>query len=96
MEERFGVAAFRSRQHVTAFEQLLRRAGVPVSIVSTPRSIALGCGLSVRFRLEDARRVQEIFRQSDVGNLIGFYQVRYGESGRAEAYPIGTDMGYRG
>lgn len=96
MEERFGVAAFRSRQQVTAFEQVLRRAGVPVSIVSTPRSIALGCGLSVRFRLEDARRVQDAFRTSQLGNLIGFYQVRYDSAGRAEAYPLGSDMGYRG
>lgn len=51
MEERFGIAAFRSRQQVTAFAQALHRAGLRASIVSTPRSIAVGCGLSVRFEL---------------------------------------------
>ena len=38
MNEQFGIAAFRSRQQVMQFERALRRAGVPASIVTTPRT----------------------------------------------------------
>ena len=51
----FGIASFRSRQQVFAFEAALSRAGIRTQVVSTPREVALGCGLSVRFALEDCR-----------------------------------------
>lgn len=89
MDERFGVAAFRSRQQVQLFEQLLRRAGVPASIVTTPRSITVGCGLSVRFRLEDAVDVMDVYRYHKLGNLIGFYRVHIAANSRVEAIPMG-------
>ena len=54
MQEVYGIAAFRSRQQVLRFEDVLRREGVNVRIVTTPRTVAMGCGLSVRFALEDA------------------------------------------
>ena len=75
MEERFGIASFRSRQQVMAFERTLRRLGLSVSVITTPRAVALGCGLSVRFRLEDARDVQDVYRVTGGSNLIGFYRV---------------------
>lgn len=53
MWETYGVAAFRSRQQVLLLEAALRREGVASRIVSTPREVSMGCGLSVRFRLED-------------------------------------------
>ena len=56
----FGIASFRSRQQVFAFEAALSRAGVRSENVSTPREVALGCGLSVRFELEDVDRVRRI------------------------------------
>jgi len=90
MEEKFGVAAFRSRQHVMAFERELRRTGVPVQIVSTPRSISVGCGLSVRFRLEDAQDVLEVYRRARPGNLIGFYSA-WNQGGRTRVQPLQTD-----
>lgn len=43
-EEIFGIASFRSRQQVLQLESALRRVGVPASIVTTPRDVALGCG----------------------------------------------------
>ena len=38
-EEIFGVASFRSRQQVLQMEAALRREGVPVSVVTTPREV---------------------------------------------------------
>ena len=88
MTDEFGVAAFRSRQQVMAFAQTLRRLGVGAEIVSTPRSIALGCGLSVRFELRDGERVKAALRGGDVGNLIGLYRVIYDERGRCRAVAL--------
>ena len=45
MREVYGIAAFRSRQQVLRFEDIMRREGVNVRVVTTPRAVALGCGL---------------------------------------------------
>ena len=75
MQEVFGIASFRSRQQVLKFESALRRSGVRVSIITTPRDVAVGCGLSIRFELADTQRVLEVYEQLRPSNLIGFYRV---------------------
>ena len=75
MGESFAIAAFRSRQQVMRFEDALRRNGLKVGIVTTPREVAMGCGLSVRFDLQDAEVVRRIYHRVNPGNLIGFYRV---------------------
>lgn len=95
MEERFGVAAFRGRQQVMQFERALRRAGVPAGIITTPGSIALGCGLSVRFDLKDARDVFDVYQLSRPGNLIGFYEA-LNTRGHTQVKPLGMQTGYVG
>ncbi|MBQ7137463.1 MAG: DUF3343 domain-containing protein [Clostridia bacterium] len=88
MEENFCIAAFASRLQVMAFEELLKRRGIAASIVTTPRAVALGCGLSVRFDEKDAPRVKALYQASGLGNLIGFYRVTRDRSGRAQVYPL--------
>lgn len=75
MRQLYGIAAFRSRQQVLHFEDLLRRDGLSVSIVTTPRAVAMGCGLSVRFELQAADRVRAALRRTAPGSLIGLYRV---------------------
>ena len=75
MNQSFGIAAFRSRTHVLRMEDALRRAGLNAGVVSTPREVALGCGLSVRFDLRDTPQVMAIYRRLSPGALIGFYRV---------------------
>ena len=75
MNQSFGIAAFRSRTQVLRMEDALRRAGLPAGVVSTPREVALGCGLSVRFDLSDTPQVLSIYRRMNPGALIGFYRV---------------------
>jgi len=82
MQDIYGVAAFRSRQQVFMFESVLKREGIPSQIVSTPRDVSMGCGLSVRFRLEDTARVAAALRQVNTGNLIGLYRVEYCGAGK--------------
>ena len=71
MREAYGVAAFRSRQNVLWFEQVLRRHGVPVSVISTPRNISMGCGLSLRFPLGSAQAVRRTIGVADVVQAAG-------------------------
>ena len=77
MRDAYGVAAFRSRQQVLWFEGVLRRRGVPVSVVSTPRDISMGCGLSVRFPLSRLDDVRQALRGFSTSNLIGLYRAEY-------------------
>lgn len=90
MQEIYGVAAFRSRSQVFMFEGALRREGIPVRIVSTPRDISMGCGLSVRFRMEDQAAVMRVLRQVNTTNLIGLYRVESDGAGkpRLSAIPM--------
>ena len=90
MLEIYGVAAFRSRSQVFVFEGALRREGIPVGIVSTPRDVSMGCGLSVKFRLEDTAAVMRVLRRVNTGNLIGLYRVEYTGAGkpRLSAIPM--------
>ena len=90
MEENFGIASFRSRQQVMDMERALRRVGVPSSIITTPRAVALGCGLSVRFNLTDFHDVLDVYRAARPGNLIGFYQVHRDGAGRTGVTPLNT------
>ena len=82
MQEIYGIAAFRSRQQVLLFESALRHEGVFAQVVTTPRDVALGCGLSVRFRLEDSARVLRVLDRVRPGNLVGVYRVER-QGGRA-------------
>ena len=87
-EEVFGIAAFRSRQQVLLFEGALRRAGIRTQVVATPHDVAIGCGLSVRFEVQDTQPVLDVYNQTRPGNLIGFYHVERHGSGRPSLYPI--------
>ena len=75
MQSSFGIAAFRSRTQVLRLEDALRRAGIPAGVISTPREVAMGCGLSVRFELSDYPKVISVYRRLNPGALIGFYRV---------------------
>lgn len=87
MRDVYGIAAFRSRQQVLRFEDALHREGIPCGVMTTPRAVALGCGLSVRFDIENADRVKAVLRRENPGNLIGLYRVEQ-TGGRPSIAPI--------
>lgn len=87
MQDAYGVAAFRSRQQVLWFEQMLRARGVPVGVISTPRDISMGCGLSVRFPLSRSDDVRRAARAANSPNLIGLYRADY-DGGRLHVSPL--------
>ena len=88
MRESFGIASFRSRQQVLKFEAALRREGVRVSVITTPRDVSVGCGLSIRFELADFDRVYEVYQRLRPSNLIGFYQVTRVDGNRTVTTPL--------
>ncbi|MBO4298158.1 MAG: DUF3343 domain-containing protein [Clostridia bacterium] len=71
----YGIAAFRSRQQVLRYEALLAQNGITSRVVSTPREIAVGCGLSLQFSLNDLQAVQNIVSRDRPANLIGLYMI---------------------
>ena len=75
MQPTFGIAAFRSRTQVLRLEDALRRAGLDAGVISTPREVAMGCGLSVRFNLAQTPQVLSIYRRLNPIALVGFYRV---------------------
>lgn len=75
MQGAYGIAAFRSRQHVLRTKEILNRHGIAAVVVSTPREISAGCGLSVQFDLKDAERVKSILNNENSRNLIGLYRL---------------------
>ena len=77
MRNSYGIAAFRSRQQVMRFENALRKSGIFARVVTTPREVAMGCGLSVRFELNDLAAVKGVLARENPGNLIGLYRVDY-------------------
>ena len=88
MQETFGIGAFRSRQQVMRFDSALRRAGVHSQVISTPRDVSVGCGLSVKFDLADAKTVMDVYQKNRPGNLIGFYRVVREGNGRPAVQPL--------
>lgn len=75
MSSSFGIAAFRSRTQVLRLEDALRRAGLSAGVISTPRQVAIGCGLSVRFELSEYAQVMAVYRRLSPTALVGFYRV---------------------
>ncbi|MGI6705201.1 MAG: DUF3343 domain-containing protein [Clostridia bacterium] len=73
--EIFGIAAFRSRQQVINYHEILKRMGIKATIISTPRELSIGCGLSVRFNLQDMDKAIHEYKWSRPSTLIGFYKI---------------------
>lgn len=92
--EKFCIAAFRSRLHVMAFERALRSAGVQASTITTPRAVALGCGLSVRFEMADLERARQALTRGPRGNLIGLYTVERDALNRTVVRPVHSRPGH--
>ena len=87
MSETYGIAAFRSRQQVLMLESALKREGIETRVVNTPRDVALGCGLSVRFEMKDLDRVKKVISARRPGNMVGVYRVD-NAGGRARVSPM--------
>ena len=85
--ENFCIAAFRSRLHVMAFERAMKQQGMEAAVITTPRAVTLGCGLSVRFAPQHLARARQLCRMMHQASLIGFYTVYREANGRVTVRP---------
>ncbi len=70
-----GIAAFRSRQQVQYFQNLMNQQGLWATVINTPHQVAIGCGVSVQFDLKDLAAVKRIYEnhRASLVSLVGFY-----------------------
>jgi hypothetical protein len=74
-QESFVIIAFRSRQHALHFSQILKISNCPAQLISTPKEISLGCGLSLRFPANLISKVMQLYGRYSQP-IIGFYHVQ--------------------
>jgi len=87
--ESFVIASFRSRSAVQKYASALRTRGVGCRLISTPKEVAIGCGLSVRFEPSVLHTAKAEYKTGRHSGLIGFYQVSRTGS-RTTVQPIGV------
>lgn len=69
------IVVFRSRQHALAFKDTLTQHGVKSSVISTPKELSLGCGLSVKFDVQSKEKVSKILSENNIANSNGMYSI---------------------
>lgn len=74
------MAVFLGRTQALQFAEGLRKMGVKMNIVNTPREISTSCGLSVMFLSDNFNRVKMLVNSLKPTNFKGFY-VRDGFGG---------------
>lgn len=76
--ESFAVIAFRSRQHALYFSRILKQEGYESQMISTPKGISIGCGLSLRFSPHKINEIMQVYKRNKVP-IVGFYLIeKYG------------------
>lgn len=87
-QETFDIIAFRSRQHAFHFSQILRDQGIGSQVMSTPKEVALGCGLSIRFSPYVTNRVLNIYRNYNSPIIGCFHVTRNGSTTSIARIPV--------
>lgn len=70
----FDIAAFRSRSHALRFSQILKDSGYSNDIISTPKEVSVGCGLSVKFLPSLTPYVIQLYKRYRYP-VSGFYRI---------------------
>jgi len=69
----YQIAAFKGRNDAIRVANSLNAAGVPNSIIATPRAIVGGCGVSVRYQAQYHAVVVDVLDGMDCLTFIGFF-----------------------
>jgi hypothetical protein len=70
----YGLATFRSRQHAIAYAQQLQRSGIHADLITTPRTLSIGCGVSVKIPARDMSKLPRQVNMQQT-SLVGYYVV---------------------
>ena len=69
------IVAFKSRTVLQSFAKTLRLYGINASIVNTPHSISVSCGLSVRTEFKYLNSVINILNGTNKESFLGIYSI---------------------
>lgn len=72
------LAVFRSRSQAIDCNARLRAAGIPASLINTPREANIGCGLSVKVPLGALERVKFIIKNVRYSAFYGYFRMQNG------------------
>ncbi len=67
------IIVFRSRTQVINFKKILEGNGINAQIVSTPRRLNIGCGLSLKVLNRDFYRAKELIDVYKPQGFVGIY-----------------------
>lgn len=67
------IISFKTRNSLYAFSKTLRASGISVSIINTPRNIAISCGLSIKTELRHFSIASTLLKQSNLIDFIGIF-----------------------
>lgn len=73
------IAVYRSRTVSIRAYRFLQGHGVTCALISTPRAVGVGCGLSVKFSKDALPRLRDALSQGET--FAGFFLVRGNLSG---------------
>ena len=69
--------SFRSRNHTVKFYEDLKRVGIPVEIVNTPKEAEVGGGLSVKTSLNYYAVIKNAVRMTGYKSFAGVFSVKH-------------------
>lgn len=67
------IAVFKSRSESIRFAEKLKNYGVFNAVINTPRNVAKGCGLSVKFPSTNQPQARFILANGNYRTFIGFF-----------------------
>ncbi|MCL2848172.1 MAG: DUF3343 domain-containing protein [Firmicutes bacterium] len=67
------IFAFRSRSESMGFYQRLNSLGIETKLISTPRIISIGCGLSVKVGTEYLETASDSLNACSVSTFLGVF-----------------------
>lgn len=69
------IFSFKSRQEAMRLYDTAKRKGILVYLVSTPKFVQVGCGLSVKTSLENYKNLYNEFISLRFSSFLGAYKV---------------------
>ena len=78
------IFSFRSRNQSIGFFEAAVEAGISAKIISTPRVISIGCGLSVKVCVRDISKAERLLSLSGYNTFLGIFYYNGSEVKRIE------------
>lgn len=67
------VITFKNRNNLMSFNQLIHSRGINTSIINTPRSVAVSCGLSIKTELNNYNTILNMLKSYMPEGFTGLF-----------------------